>query len=84
MKTINSTDMKNKMGQYFQMAMAEPISVERNGRPIAILLSVDEYERLTRIEDAYWGEKAKAAEAEGFLSEKETKEFIKASLDVKA
>jgi len=76
--------MKNKMGQYFQLAMSEPISVERNGRPIAILLSVDEYERLTRIEDAYWGEKAKAAEAEGFLSAKETKEFIKASLDVKA
>lgn len=84
MKTVNSTDMKNKMGQYFQMAMAEPISVERNGRPIAILISVDEYERLTHIEDAYWGEKARAAEAEGFLSEKETKEFIKASLDVKA
>jgi PHD/YefM family antitoxin component YafN of YafNO toxin-antitoxin module len=83
MKTVKATEMKNKMGQYFQLAMAEPISVQRNGHPIAILLSVNEYERLTRIEDAYWGEKTKAAEAEGFLSEKETKEFMKASLNVK-
>lgn len=84
MKTVKATEIKNKMGQYFQMAMAEPISVERNGHPIAILLSADEYKRLTRIEDAYWGEKAKAAEVEGFLSKEETKEFMKASLNVES
>jgi prevent-host-death family protein len=84
MKTVNSTEIKNRMGQYFQQAMAEPIYIERNGRPFAVLMSVEEYERLTRIVDAYWGEKAKAAEAEGFLSEQETKEFLKTSLNVKA
>ena len=84
MKTVKATEIKNNMGQYFQLAMAEPISVERNGHPIAILLSANEYERLTRIEDAYWGEKAKAAEAEGFLSKEKTKKFMKASLNVKS
>ncbi len=47
-------------------------------------MSIKEYERLTRLEDAYRGERAKAAEAEGYLSEAETKEFIEASLRVGA
>jgi len=33
-----------------------------------VLLSFEEYELLQRSDDAYWGEAARAAEAEGFLS----------------
>ena len=47
-------------------------------------LSKEEYERLTRLEDAYWGEKAKAAEAEGYLADAETRDFVEASLRVEA
>ena len=84
MKTAKATEIKNRFGQYLQSVMIEPIFIEKTNRPIAVLLSLKEYERLIKIEDKYWGEKAKKAEAEGYLSESETKDFIEASRNVKA
>ena len=84
MKTVSATEMKNRLGVYLQMIMAEPIIVEKAHRPVAVLLSKEEYERLTKLEDAYWGEKAKAAEAEGYLTDAETRDFVEASLRVEA
>ena len=84
MVTVKATEMKNKLGHYLQVALVEPVVVEKTKQQIAVLMSMKEYERLTRLEDAYWGERAKAAEAEGYLSEAETKEFIEASLRVEA
>lgn len=84
MITVKATEMKNKLGHYLQVALVEPVVVEKTNHQVAVLMSMKEYERLTRLEDAYWGEKAKAAEAEGYLSEAETKEFMETSLSVKA
>ena len=84
MVTVKATEMKNKLGRYLQIALTEPVVVEKTNQQVAVLMSMKEYERLTRLEDAYWGQRAKAAEAEGYLSEAETKEFIESSLRVKA
>jgi antitoxin Phd len=84
MVTVKATEMKNKLGHYLQVALVEPVVVEKTKQQVAVLMSMKEYERLTKLEDAYWGERAKAAEAEGYLSEAETKEFIEASLRVEA
>jgi prevent-host-death family protein len=32
--------------------------IERNGRPVAVVLSVAEYELFERLEDAHWGKRA--------------------------
>ena len=84
MKTVGATEIKNRLGRYIEMAMREPIFIEKTNRRVAVLLSAEEYDRLTRLEDVYWGEKAKAAEAEGYLSEVEKNEFLEASQRVKA
>ncbi len=84
MVTVKATEMKNKLGRYLQMALTEPVVVEKTNQQVAVLISMKEYERLTKLEDSYWGERAKAAEAEGYLSETETKKFIASSLNVKA
>jgi antitoxin Phd len=84
MVTVSATEMKNKLGHYLQVALVEPVVVEKTKQQVAVLMSMKEYERLTKLEDAYWGERAKAAEAEGYLNEAETKEFIEASLRVEA
>lgn len=84
MVTVKATEMKNKLGHYLQVALVEPVVVEKTKQQVAVLMSMKEYERLTKLEDTYWGERAKAAEAEGYLSEAETKEFIEASLRVEA
>ena len=84
MITVKATEMKNKLGHYLQLALVEPVVVEKTNRQVAVLVSIKEYERLTKIEDAYWGERATAAETEGYLGETATKGFIEASLRVKA
>jgi len=84
MVTVKATELKNRLGHYLQVALVEPIVVEKTNQQVAVLMSMKDYERLTRLEDAYWGEKAKAAEAEGYVSEAETREFIERSLRAEA
>ena len=68
MKTVSATEIKNRLGQYLARVAVEPVAVEKNGRPVAVLLSFEEYELLQRSDDFFWGLAARAAEAEGFLS----------------
>jgi antitoxin Phd len=71
-KTVSATEIKNRFGQYLARVAVEPVAVEKNGRPVAVLLAFEEYELLQRADDAFWGELARAAEAEGFLSAEES------------
>lgn len=77
MKTINATEVKNRLGRYLQEAVADPVFIEKNRRTVAVLLSYEEYERLSRLEESYWAGKAREAEAEGYLGEKESMTFIR-------
>ena len=80
MKEAAATDVKNKFGQMLETVMSEPVAIEKNGRPVAVMMSMAEYERLTEIEDRYWGEKALKALEEGFASDAETKVLIEGKL----
>ena len=46
MKHISSKDAKNGFGRLMDTARAEPVIVEKHGRPFVVVLSVEEYERL--------------------------------------
>ncbi|MBN2204062.1 MAG: type II toxin-antitoxin system Phd/YefM family antitoxin [Thermoleophilia bacterium] len=72
MKTVSATEIKNRFGQYLARVAVEPVAVEKNGRPVAVLVAFEEYELLQRADDAFWGELARAAEAEGFVSADES------------
>ncbi len=69
MREVSSTDVKSRFGEYLDLARIEPVQVKRTGRPVAVLMSWEEYEHLQAVEDAYWGAKADAAKKAGtFLS----------------
>ncbi|MBF0290812.1 MAG: type II toxin-antitoxin system Phd/YefM family antitoxin [Nitrospinae bacterium] len=76
MKTATATEIKNRFGEYLQSAIREPVLIEKTGKPVAVLLSIDDYERLSALEDAYWIMKAQKAEAGGYLGVTATKKFI--------
>lgn len=76
MLTVSATEIKNRLGQYLARVAVEPVAVEKNGRPVAVLLSFDEYEALQRSDDHFWGQAARAAEAEGFLSAEDSLEYL--------
>jgi len=79
-----ATEVKNKFGQILEKAMTEPIAIEKNGRKVAVMMSMSEYQRLLEIEDRYWGEIALKAIEDGFLTDNDTRAWIERKLDVKA
>ena len=47
MKVIAAGKAKNGFGLLIDTARAEPVTIQKHGRPVAVVLSVEEYERLT-------------------------------------
>ena len=46
MKEVAARDAKNRFGQLLDAAQREPVRITRSGRGIAVMLSVEQYERL--------------------------------------
>jgi prevent-host-death family protein len=65
MREINSTDFKNHLGEFLGLAKDETLMVSKSGKPLAVVMSAEEYEHLQRLEDAYWIARAEAAESRG-------------------
>jgi len=76
LKKLAATEAKNNFGAAMDAALAEPVMVEKSGRPSIVMISVAEYERLVALEDAYWAHRAAAAEAGGWASADEVKALI--------
>ena len=76
MLTLTATDAKTRFGQVLQSALVEPVAIEKNGRELAFIVSSKEYHRLQEAEDALWGIRAKMAEAGGFLTAKQSNDWL--------
>jgi antitoxin Phd len=74
---INATSFKNHLGEYMQKVYQEPIIVEKSGKPSAVLISYDTFERLSDLEDFYWGMKAEKASKNGYVGIKESEKRLK-------
>lgn len=76
MRDAQSTDFQNNFGYYLEEARKAPIRVSRSKRPVAVLLSIEEYERLEACEDAYWVARAREAEKSGFLGPEKSMDYM--------
>ncbi len=47
MKTMSAREAKNGFGLLIDTARAEPVRIEKHGRGVVVVLSVEEYERLS-------------------------------------
>jgi prevent-host-death family protein len=70
-------EAKNRFGQLLTVAMREPVTIDKNGKPVAVVLSTEEYQRFEHIEDSLLALKAKMAREEGFLGEEKSEELLK-------
>ena len=48
MPVVTSAEFQRKLGLYQDKALAEPVTISKNGRERLVLLSVEEYQRLKR------------------------------------
>ena len=46
MKNFSAKDAKNHFGQMMDAARLEPVVIEKHGRPMVVVCSVEEFERL--------------------------------------
>jgi prevent-host-death family protein len=77
MKIANATEVKNRFGEFLDDARDEPVVVSKTGRKVAVILSWREFERLSALDDAWWGIQAQLAEHEGYMGPEAAMEFIR-------
>lgn len=53
MKTLTAKDAKYGFGRLIDLARAEPVAVAKHGRPVVVVMAVEEYERLKVFEIGY-------------------------------
>ena len=46
MKSMSAKEAKNGFGLLLDTARAEPVVIEKHGRPVVVVLSTEEYEKL--------------------------------------
>lgn len=51
MKTMSARDAKRQFGRLIDTARAEPVVVEKHGRPVVVVLAVEEFERLKALSE---------------------------------
>ena len=53
MKILNASDAKREFGEVLIKAQHGPIGINRNGKPVAVVVSASEYAQLEAIKEAY-------------------------------
>ena len=81
MKTFAASEAKNGFGRLLDTARREPVTIEKKGRPVAVVLAIEEYERLEALEDAWWAARAEEAEREGFVGPEEGERLMRKLLN---
>ena len=61
MQILTAKDAKYGFGRLIDLARAEPVAVAKHGRPVVVVLAIEEYERLKAL-DTPSAESAKAVE----------------------
>ena len=46
MQSMSAKDAKDGFGRLIDLARMEPVTVEKHGRPVVVVIAVEEYERL--------------------------------------
>ncbi|ACB50574.1 hypothetical protein cce_1224 [Crocosphaera subtropica ATCC 51142] len=76
MKKLAASDAKNRFGEMLDLARREPVHITKKGRNVAVVLSTEEFERLSELEDQLLAMKAKEAKEEGFIGIQESEKLL--------
>jgi len=85
MVRIHSRYAHSHFGEVIDAAQREPVSITRNGRDIAVVISQYEYERLLEAEDALLAKRADEAYRNAkWLSPEDSEKALREFLDAEA
>lgn len=80
MNTVNATYAKQNFGSCIADAATKPVVIEKSGRPAVVMISYEEFQRLSEIEESMWLQRAQEAAAGGYLTAEESDDFMKKRL----
>ena len=84
MKTYTAKDAKNRFGQLIDDVRSGPVSITRNGRNVAVMISASDAKLLDHLaqclEEKYWSDRIAEAEEGGYLSIKESNKILQEAL----
>ena len=79
MQALTANDAKTQFGDMLLKAQREPVQINKNGKPVAVVISIDEYNQMEETKFALLKERAARAkidiengnlvEGEGFMSD---------------
>lgn len=52
MRSVSAREAKYGFGKLIDLARAEPVTVEKHGRPVVVVVSVEEFERMKAAQPA--------------------------------
>ena len=84
MKTYTAKDAKNRFGQLIDDVRSGPVSITRNGRKVAVMISAGDAKLLDQLaqclEEKYWSDRIAEAEEGGYLSAEEINKILQDAL----
>lgn len=78
---VSSKEAQNHFGELMSLVNKEPVIIQKHGKPSAVMMSHEAYEKFMMFEDLYWASKAKSASINGFLSAEESDDFLNSILN---
>lgn len=69
MKSISANDAKTKFGDLLTKVQREPIQIKKNGFPVAVILSCEEYKQLEALRTMLLKSRFEKAEATAFANQ---------------
>jgi prevent-host-death family protein len=76
MKTLGASEAKNRFGEMLDFARREPVQIAKKGRNVAVVLSIEEFERFSELENELLALKAENAHQEGFIGTVESEALL--------
>ncbi len=75
-KSLSAKEAKTHFGLLLDMAQRQPVTVEKNGRPVVVVLSMHDFSHYEKLEDELLALKAMQAEKEGWLDQDKSASFL--------
>jgi prevent-host-death family protein len=76
MKTLGASEAKNRFGEMLDFAHREPVQIAKKGRSVVVVLSIEEFERFSALENELLALKAENAHQEGFIGTVESETLL--------
>jgi prevent-host-death family protein len=85
MTLFTASDARRRFGRLLKTVQREPVTITKNGRAAAMMLSVSDKELIAAVEgfleERYWGERIAEAERGGYIGAQESNRILSEALN---